>query len=81
MKLFSAIYRMKGNFARISNIIYIMSQYNSVGSVLKKRPKFFLYSRFLKKCLVNDFIIASYMLLHTNIIGKKSNYVIRLFET
>ena len=44
----------------------MMSQYKSFESVLKMDQNFFPYCRFLKKRSVNDFIFASYMLLHPN---------------
>ena len=66
MKAHSATYQMKRNFPRINNILSNNESVQIPRICLENEPKFFSYCKFLKKCSVNDFIFASYMLLHPN---------------
>ena len=55
---------MKGNFARINDILSNNELVQIPRICFENRPNFFPYCRFLKKRSVNDFIFASYMLLY-----------------
>ena len=57
---------MKGNFARINYSLTNNGSIQFCRICFENKPKFILYCRFFKKCSVNDFFIASYMLLHPN---------------
>ena len=57
---------MKGNFAWINNILSNNESIQIPRIYYENGLKFFPYYRFLKKRSVNDFIFASYMLLHPN---------------
>ena len=57
---------MKGNFARIKNILSENESIQLQRICIEKGFNFSLFLRFLKKRSVNDFIFASYLLLHPN---------------
>ena len=57
---------MKGNFAKNNDISSNNESVQIPRLCFENGLKFFPYCRFLKKCLMNDFIFASYMLLHPN---------------